>query len=164
MDREAATTEAPNPWEPSIPDSRPIVASGKHNGFTHFPEDRNCKVCGGTTSARGLGALSSKLEKTHPKTISSKTISSKTEDNFIHDTFIQKWFHMTLSSKPVKSNDTSIQNHLHPKPKTPKPWPVMLRSKPTLAKPTLAKPTLANVEVFIVCKDFGFSEFFVWVF
>ena len=47
-----------------------------------------------------LGTLSSKVEKTHPKTLSSKTISSNTEDNFIHDTFIQKRVHpMTLSSK-----------------------------------------------------------------
>ena len=38
------------------------------------------------------------------------------------------------------------------------------RSWPTLAKATLAKPTLANVEVSVVCEDFGFSELIVWVF
>ena len=29
---------------------------------------------------------------------------------------------------------------------------------------TLAKPTLAQVKVLVVCKDFGFGEFIVWVF
>ena len=38
-------------------------------------------------------------------------------------------------------------------------WPNRL-----LAKPTLAKPTLANVNVLVVCKDFGFWELIVWVF
>ena len=50
--------------------------------------------------------------------------------------------------------------------------PTSTQSKPTLAKPTLAivirptlaKPTLAKVKVLVVCKDFGFGEFFVWVF
>ena len=40
----------------------------------------------GTSGFRGT--LSSKFEKTHPKTLSSETISSQTEDNFI-----QKRFH-----------------------------------------------------------------------
>ena len=39
-------------------------------------------------------------------------------------------------------------------------WREPTLAKPTLAilfQPTLAKPTLANVDVLVVCEDFGFS-------
>ena len=48
----AASSEAPGPSEPRHPDPLPINASGSHNAFTHFPEDRHCEVCRRTKTTR----------------------------------------------------------------------------------------------------------------
>ena len=50
----ASIPEAAGPPEPSIPESRQKVESGKHNVFTHFTKDRNCEVCRRTKIIRAL--------------------------------------------------------------------------------------------------------------
>ena len=52
VDREASFAEAAGPREPSIPEPRSKVESGKHNVVTHSPKDRNCEVCRRTRITR----------------------------------------------------------------------------------------------------------------